>query len=101
MDTERSILLTKSAINQLDLAGKIKRNFKQPPIKDNFMIPTGGYTIIRLLVDKPGFWAFYSNVQIFFQTGTMAILQVGNQDIFPQKPNNWPSCGSDLGPTLF
>jgi L-ascorbate oxidase len=87
-------LLTKNAFMSLDLNRRIPRNLNQPPLKDTFLLPNRGYTIIRFLADKPGFWAFYSSAQIFFQTGTMAVLQVGNQANLPQKPNNWPTCGN-------
>ncbi len=97
MGNVNTTLLTKNRLNLMDANRQITRNFNRPPLKDSFVLPNGGYTIIRFHADKPGFWAFYSTAQIFFQTGSMAVLKVGNQTNLPQQPNNWPTCGNYYG----
>ncbi|KAL0894088.1 hypothetical protein ABMA27_014134 [Loxostege sticticalis] len=36
--------------------GKVDRNTRNPPIKDTFVVPNKGYTIVRIRLDQGGSW---------------------------------------------
>ena len=60
--------VTRREIELLDLQGKLKRNLRNPVMKDTILVPDGGYTIIRLKADNPGiklYW--YSYLQLLMK----------------------------------
>jgi hypothetical protein len=42
--------LTTSIMQQLNAQNKLVRNFVQPPMKDTFLVPDKGYTIVRFII---------------------------------------------------
>ena len=39
--------ILRQTVVELDVAGKIYRNLKNPPVKDTVPVPDGGFTIVR------------------------------------------------------
>ncbi len=68
-------------------------NFKNPPIKDNIIIPAHGYAVIQLHAMNPGYWLFHSNM-ISDATDGMAMIFAEVQDKIPDIPQNYPTCKS-------
>ena len=44
-------------------AGEIVRNYDNPPIKDTFVPPRGGYAVIQFVADNPGWWFFHCHIE--------------------------------------
>ncbi|KAK9511421.1 hypothetical protein O3M35_000082 [Rhynocoris fuscipes] len=69
--------------------------------KDTIGIPSGGYAVIRLVADNPGFWIFHCHFTLHLDLGMSAVLQVGEVDQMPQPPTGFPKCGNFLPPIIF
>ncbi|CAH2073524.1 unnamed protein product, partial [Iphiclides podalirius] len=48
--------ISKKEFQILDRKGGIERNLRNPPLKDTFVVPNKGYTIVRLKPDRGGSW---------------------------------------------
>lgn len=84
--------LSRDKVMQLDTEGKLKRYVLDPVAKDTVTIPPGGYTIVRIVAENPGFWMLESQVLFNAMAGQSLILQVGNTADFPKAPKDFPSC---------
>jgi L-ascorbate oxidase len=81
-------------VEALDKAGKLPRNFDNPPVKDTVTVPVGGYTIIRFVADNPGTWMFHCHLDFHSEIGMGLLIKIGNQRDLPRPPMNWPQCGN-------
>ena len=73
---EQVNIITKATVQDLNEAGKIKRNLKDPPLKDTITVPDAGFTVVRFLADNPGYWLIHTMLTWFQHMGTGVILQV-------------------------
>ena len=69
-----------------------KMNLKNPPIKDNVMVPSRGYTVIRFKTDNPGFWLLHCHADIHLMEGMAMVLNEGG-NYHPRLPKMFPTCG--------
>lgn len=61
----------------MDAENPFPRNYNYPPQKDNMQVPTlGGYAILQMYTDNPGFWALHCHVGAHSQLGMFSILKV-------------------------
>ena len=68
--------ITKQKVIDLNNAGKIERNLKNPPLKDTVIVPDAGFTLIRFLADNPGFWLLHCHISWHHRMGMAMMLQV-------------------------
>lgn len=87
---------TVRGVTALDENGDIRRKLRRAVLKDTVIVPHGGYTVIRLQTDNPGFWAFHCHVELHLETGMMLVFQVGDPSDVPPVPDNFPKCGNFL-----
>lgn len=81
-------------IKLMDQMGKLKRNFDSPPIKDTVTVPSGGYTIVRFLANRPGVWHLHCHIEFHMQAGMMLVFRVGDDSQLPPIDlKSWPQCG--------
>ena len=73
---EQANVIDLSTVQDLNEAGKIKRNLKDPPLKDTIAVPDAGFTVVRFLADNPGYWLIHTMLTWFQHMGTGVILQV-------------------------
>lgn len=94
--------ITKDEIINLDNAGKLEKNYINPLLKDTFVVPNKGYTILRLSTNNFGYWLWESRV-----TGTSPdttgptmelLMRVGTLENLPTVPIDFPTCGNHRGP---
>ncbi|XP_046680737.1 laccase-2-like [Homalodisca vitripennis] len=64
--------------------------------KDTFPLTSGGYVVVRILTDNPGYWFFHCHFAYHLDSGMSGILQVGEQNTFPSPPAGFPKCGDFL-----
>ncbi|CAG9861309.1 unnamed protein product [Phyllotreta striolata] len=81
-------------IKNADARGLVKRNLKNPPVKDTITVPDGGYTIVRFKATNPGYWFFHCHLEFHAEIGMALVLQVGEKDEMLPVPKNFPRCGS-------
>uniref|UniRef100_A0A1B6DQZ8 Laccase n=1 Tax=Clastoptera arizonana TaxID=38151 RepID=A0A1B6DQZ8_9HEMI len=82
---------------QRKLAARTENDIPEYPVqKDTFALTSGGYTIVRILTDNPGFWFFHCHFAYHLDSGMSGILQVGELSDFPSTPSNLPKCGDYL-----
>ena len=60
----------------MDARGDIKRNLKNPPIKDNVVVPVRGFTVVRFLADNPGFWLTHCHMSKHNHVGMAFVIKV-------------------------
>ncbi|XP_063967636.1 uncharacterized protein LOC129279112 [Lytechinus pictus] len=75
---------------RLDAEGKIKRNLKNAPRKDSFMVPQGGYLILRFRANNPGWWLLHCHVDYHLKLGMGMVIHVEG-DMAP-PPADMPKC---------
>ncbi|XP_060075142.1 uncharacterized protein LOC132554835 [Ylistrum balloti] len=85
---------TLEEIKKLDSEGKLMRNFTSPVDKDTVTVPDGGYVILRIHANNPGFWFMHCHIEFHADLGMGFVLQVGDLDQMPPPPTNFPRCGS-------
>ncbi|KAF6021296.1 hypothetical protein EB796_020399 [Bugula neritina] len=59
----------------------------KPPLKDNLLIPVGGYAVIRFYTDNPGYWLAHCMAIVF---------DVDGESVKDTIPPNFPTCGDFL-----
>ena len=77
-------------------------NLVNPPIVDTVFVPGGGYTIIQLKADNPGFWPFHCHILSHGEEGMFLVLREA-PDHIPPVPPQFPICRPEftLAPSLF
>ncbi|VDI32148.1 Hypothetical predicted protein [Mytilus galloprovincialis] len=68
-------------------------NVDNPPIKDTIIVPWGGYVVIRIVADNPGYWYFHCHIELHNVDGMALVLQEGNRIQVPALPDNFRTCG--------
>ena len=81
----------------MDEAGRIFRNLKDPPVKDTVAVPDGGFTIVRLHANNPGFWLIHCHMSWHNHLGMALVLQVGGLGDMPPRPKGFPTCNNYVG----
>ncbi|XP_067947625.1 uncharacterized protein [Watersipora subatra] len=64
----------------------------RPPLKDTVLIPVGGYAIIRVFTDNPGYWMAHCHQAEHLHEGMAMVLDVNGKSI--QVPKGFPTCGN-------
>ncbi|XP_064601859.1 uncharacterized protein LOC135467880 [Liolophura sinensis] len=82
-----------SDVENLEKEGKLKRNLINPPWKDTVHVPDGGYVIIRLIANNPGYWFFHCHVDSHMLQGMAMLFKVGEDEDIPKIPEQFPRCG--------
>ncbi|XP_021367995.1 laccase-1-like isoform X1 [Mizuhopecten yessoensis] len=85
---------TLEEVKKLDNEGKLMRNLTSPVDKDTVTVPDGGYVILRIHADNPGFWFMHCHLEFHADVGMGFVLQVGGLDQIPSTPANFPRCGN-------
>nr|XP_022908342.1 laccase-4-like [Onthophagus taurus]XP_022908343.1 laccase-4-like [Onthophagus taurus] len=88
--------VTVQEIMDMDKQNLLKRNLKDPPIKDTVTTPDGGYTILRFIADNPGFWLFHCHIEFHSEVGMSMVFQFGEIHEMPPVPIDFPNCGNYL-----
>ena len=56
--------------------------------KDTVIVPFGGYTVIRFVVDNPGWWFFHCHIEIHQLEGMSAVFRELPNELPPEFSNN-------------
>ncbi|OXU19433.1 hypothetical protein TSAR_003623 [Trichomalopsis sarcophagae] len=86
-------VVTVDRIKKLDKEGKVKRRLHRAPLKDTIKSPGGGYTIVRLYANNPGYWFFHCHFEQHTNVGMALIFKVGEHKDFAKIPEDFPKCG--------
>lgn len=63
----------------MDKENQFTRNYNYPPQKDNIqLLPSGGYMILQMFTDNPGFWAVHCHVGTHAELGMFSVFKVCN-----------------------
>ena len=109
--------LSAETVKEMNKNGKIKKNLKNPPLKDNVSVPDAGFTILRFLADNVGYWLFHCHMswhnhlgmgvvikvsihQTNFRFSNVIILisKVGDvEESIQPAPRGFPRCGDFVG----
>ncbi|XP_048577660.1 LOW QUALITY PROTEIN: L-ascorbate oxidase [Nematostella vectensis] len=76
-------------------------NFDNPPLKDTVVVPSFGYTVVRLSKENPGYWFVHCHVGNHMTEGMALIL---NESFAkqPPAPPAFPTCQQfSLGQSAF
>ena len=66
------------------------------PLQDTVLIPYGGYTVVRILTDNPGFWLMHCHHMMHALEGMDVVIKVAPEKA-PPPPINFPdTCGGDF-----
>ncbi|XP_044585683.1 laccase-4-like isoform X1 [Cotesia glomerata] len=86
-------------LNQQNLL--FSRNLESPAIKDTITVPKFGAVAIRFKADNPGYWMLRDENALEWTRGLDVILQVGDPGDMVPPPQDFPKCGSFVGPDYF
>lgn len=67
---------------------------RNAPLKDTIMIPGGGYAIVRLRANNPGYWLMHCHIEQHMHLGMRMILKVGKKYEMVPPPEYFPTCGN-------
>ncbi|XP_070545391.1 uncharacterized protein [Ptychodera flava] len=70
----------------------IPMNLYDPPRKDTILLPSGGYVIVRLEADNPGWWFIHCHIEHHL-LGGMGIVLNSQPDDQPGPPRGYRGCG--------
>ena len=68
--------IRKQEVIDMNESGKIKRNLVNPPLKDTVSVPDGGFTLLRLQTNNPGYWLLHCHMSWHNHQGMALVLQV-------------------------
>lgn len=77
------------------------RNLDSPILKDTVVVPKYSAVAIRFKADNPGYWMLRDEHAFEWTRGLDVILQVGDVGDMVPPPNEFPKCGSFVGPDYF
>ncbi|XP_061185783.1 uncharacterized protein LOC133193882 [Saccostrea echinata] len=69
-------------------------NLKNPPLKDTVNIPWGGYVVVRITADNPGYWLLHCHLAHHQSLGMSLVLQEGDVSDMISTPPNFPTCNN-------
>lgn len=55
-------------------------NLVDPPLKDTFFVPVGGYAVIRFRSNNTGYWLMHCHIDVHHAEGMVVIIQEGSAD---------------------
>ncbi|XP_011142467.1 laccase-2 isoform X2 [Harpegnathos saltator] len=77
------------------------RNLDCAPAKDTIVVPKFGAVALRFKADNPGYWMLRDEHAADWTRGLDVILQVGDPSDMVAAPQDFPKCGSFVGPDYF
>lgn len=94
--------MTVEEIKSLDKRGLLfSRNLDCTPVKDTIVVPKHGAVALRFKADNPGYWMLRDEHAADWTRGLDVILQVGEPGEMIPAPQDFPKCGSFIGPEYF
>lgn len=63
-------------------------NLENPPLKDTVVVPLGGYVVLRVTADNPGFWMAHCHIMVHHGNGMALMLQEGEIEDLAEPPDN-------------
>lgn len=78
-----------------------ERNLNCPPTKDTVIVPKFGVVALRFKADNPGYWMLRDEHAADWTRGLDVVLQVGEPSDMISPPQDFPKCGSFVGPDYF
>lgn len=89
-------------VKQLDERKQLfMRNLDCAPIKDTIVVPKFGAVALRFKADNPGYWMLRDEHAADWTRGLDVVLQVGEPSDMISAPQDFPKCGSFVGPDYF
>lgn len=67
---------------------KLDEKNKKYARKDTVIVPFGGYTVIRFIVDNPGWWFFHCHIEIHQLEGMSAVVRELPNELPPEFSGN-------------
>ncbi|XP_012535530.2 laccase-1 isoform X2 [Monomorium pharaonis] len=77
------------------------RNLNCTLAKDTIVVPKFGAVALRFKADNPGYWMLRDEHATDWTRGLDIILQVGEPSDMVVAPQDFPKCGSFVGPDYF
>ncbi|XP_043665670.1 laccase-4-like isoform X1 [Vespula pensylvanica] len=77
------------------------RNLDCAPSKDTITVPKFGAVALRFKANNPGYWMLRDEHAVDWTRGLDVILQVGQPNEMIAAPQDFPKCGSFVGPDYF
>ncbi|XP_033308980.1 laccase-4-like isoform X2 [Bombus bifarius] len=89
-------------LKSLDDRGQLlSRNLDCTVAKDTVVVPKFGAVALRFKADNPGYWMLRDEHAAEWTRGLDVILQVGHTSDMVPAPEDFPKCGSFVGPDYF
>ncbi|KAF3428281.1 hypothetical protein E2986_03713 [Frieseomelitta varia] len=94
--------VTLNELKSLDDKGQLfSRNIDCTVAKDTVVVPKFGAVALRFKADNPGYWMLRDEHAAEWTRGLDVILQVGETSDMVPAPEDFPKCGSFVGPDYF
>lgn len=66
-------------------------NLDSPPLKDTFVVPAMGYTVVRFETNNPGYWLFHCHTALHHFEGMALVFNISHEH-HPSVPIGFPTC---------
>jgi len=66
----------------------------RPPLKDTVSVPVGGYVIVRIYTDNPGYWMAHCHQTEHLHEGMAMVLDIDGESMKNSIPAGFPTCGN-------
>ena len=75
-------------------------NLKDPPRKDTIIIPTGGYAVLRIRSNNPGWWFMHCHIEMHLLSGMAMVINEAPSHL-PPHPVDLPKCENLVNVTWY
>ncbi|CAG9760690.1 unnamed protein product [Ceutorhynchus assimilis] len=94
--------MSRKEVKELDNMGElVKRNLRNPVLKDTIRVPKFGVVVLRFLANNPGIWMLRDENSQGWTKGLDIAIEVGERHEMVATPSNFPTCGDYVGPDFF
>ena len=77
--------------NSNDVMGR--RDINRAPLKDTVLIPAGGYAVVYIKANNPGYWFLHCHIEVHQMEGMAVVINEAETWHNP-PPTGMPECGS-------
>ncbi|CAJ0580091.1 unnamed protein product, partial [Mesorhabditis spiculigera] len=76
-------------------------NTVDPPLRDTFVLPVGGYVVLRYRAINPGWWFLHCHLELHASSGSAFAFKIGDDSQIPKPPATFPhDCGLYRNPEI-
>ncbi|CAM6045732.1 unnamed protein product [Sphagnum compactum] len=92
----QSFYVVATGLGNFDEASNVQMNLVDPPLRNTVVVPSGGWTVVRFVVNNPGVWLLHCHIEVHLTWGMEMVFIVkdgkGPQQTLLPPPADYPKC---------